>query len=409
MIRPRFAIIGNSLPRRCGIATFTTDLHAAVASHLPAGSVAIVAMNESDRGHAYPPSVAMTIRDDDRSAYLRAARQLNALDLEAVSLQHEFGIFGGQAGQHVLSLLDGLNAPVVTTFHTILARPTAIQRDTIARIADRSTRVVVMSERGGELLNAVYGVETARIAVIPHGIPSASFAEPDEAKAMYGYGSRKVLLTFGLLAPNKGIEIVIEAMPRILSTTPDAVYVVLGATHPNLVRDEGEAYRERLQAKVHALGLSDHVVFLNSFVDQETLLGVIAMCDVYVTPYLNEEQMTSGTLAYSFGLGKAVVSTPYWHARELLAGGLGLLVPFCDVNATAAAVQRLLTNDAKRNAMRRRAYLESRSMIWEQVGQRYLQAFELASGKTASGRPGATLTPARVKAISPAPDVGLAR
>jgi glycosyltransferase involved in cell wall biosynthesis len=403
MARPRFAIIGNSLPRRCGIATFTTDLHAAVAAHLPAGSVAIVAMNDSDGGHAYPTSVAMTIRDDDRSAYLRAARQLNALDLEAVSLQHEFGIFGGRAGRHILSLLSGLKAPVVTTFHTVLARPSPIQRDTIAKIAARSARLVVMSERGGELLNAVYGVPTNKIAIIPHGIPNAPFEEPDAAKERFGYGSRKILLTFGLLAPNKGIEIVIDAMPRILTTTPDAVYVVLGATHPNLVRDEGEAYRERLQAKVRALGISDHVVFLDSFVDQETLLGVIAMCDVYVTPYLNEEQMTSGTLAYSFGLGKAVVSTPYWHARDLLAGGLGLLVPFGDVEATAAAIQRVLTNDTKRNAMRLRAYLESRSMIWERVGQRYLQTFALASGQS-----GTAMAPPRSKSLPSATDIGLA-
>ncbi len=403
MSRPRFAIIGNSLPRRCGIATFTTDLHAAVATHLPAGSVAIVAMNDSDRGYAYPPSVAMTIRDDDRSAYGRAARQLNELGLDAVSLQHEFGIFGGRAGRHVLSLLAALKAPVVTTFHTILARPTAIQQDTITRIADRSARVVVMSERGGDLLNTVYGVPMAKIAVIPHGIPEAPFAEPDEAKARYGYGGRKVLLTFGLLAPNKGIEIVIDAMPRILSTTPDALYVVLGATHPNLVKGEGEAYREGLHAKVRALGISNNVVFLDSFVDKKTLLDVIAMCDVYVTPYLNEEQMTSGTLAYSFGLGKAVVSTPYWHARDLLAGGLGLLVPFGDVEATAAAIQRLLGNDAKRNAMRLRAYLESRSMVWEQVGVRYLQTL-----KAASARGGTDVAPARNRDAPSPRDVGLA-
>jgi glycosyltransferase involved in cell wall biosynthesis len=374
----RLAFVGNSLPRRCGIATFTTDLHAAMSNRMPVADAFIVAMNDLDQPYAYPPSVRLSIRDDAIGEYRRAARELNAMDMDAVSLQHEFGIFGGRAGGHILAFLDELSAPVVTTLHTVLARPNALQRDMIRKIAARSTRVVVMAERGRELLNAAYDVPTAKVDVIAHGIPDLPFTGPEMAKAQLGYAGRKVVLTFGLLAPNKGIEVMIDAMPRVLETTPEAVYVILGATHPNLVRDEGEAYRERLQARVANLGIQDNVVLLDRFVDLPTLLRHISMCDVYVTPYLNEEQMTSGTLAYSFGLGKAVVSTPYWHARDLLAGGLGTLVPFSDVGATAAAVARLLTNDPMRDAMRLRAYIESRSMTWERVGQSYLRTIARA-------------------------------
>jgi glycosyltransferase involved in cell wall biosynthesis len=377
----RLALVGNSLPRRCGIATFTTDLHAALSRRMSVADAFIVALNDRDEGYDYPPSVRLGIRDNVVGDYRRAARDLNALDVDAVSLQHEFGIFGGKSGGHILAFLDEVSAPVVTTLHTVLARPNAPQRDMIRSIAARSARIVVMAERGRELLNAAYGVPTAKVDVIAHGIPDLPFCEPEEAKAQLGYVGRKVILTFGLLAPNKGIEVMIDAMPRVLETTPDAVYVVLGATHPNLVRDEGEAYRKRLQARIDNLGIADNVVLLDRFVDQATLLRHISMCDVYVTPYLNEEQMTSGTLAYSFGLGKAVVSTPYWHARDLLAGGLGALVPFSDVGATAAAVARLLINDPMRDAMRLRAYIESRSMTWERVGQSYLRTIARAIGQ----------------------------
>ena len=218
----------------------------------------------------------------------------------------------------------------------------------------------------------------AKIEVIPHGIPEFPFLEPHHAKAKLGFAGKSVILTFGLLAPSKGIETVIDAMPAIIKSCPNAVYVVLGATHPNLVRDQGEAYRDSLMQRAQELGIADHVVFFNQFVDQATLLDYISMCDVYVTPYLNEAQMTSGTLAYSFGLGKAVVSTPYWHAQELLADGRGILVPFGDASAIGAEIASLLTNDVRRHAMRKRAYADSRSMIWAQTAKRYLAVFEAA-------------------------------
>jgi glycosyltransferase involved in cell wall biosynthesis len=372
------AFIGNSLPRRCGIATFTTDLQQAVASSSAAPETCIVAMTDHDHPYDYPAAVRLQINDSMLEDYERAAAFLNAGQFAVVSLQHEFGIFGGEAGGYIVPLLSRLTMPIITTLHTVLAQPTPPQRSVLDRIVAASSRVIVMAEKGRELLRTVYRVPAEKIEVIPHGTPDVTFVEPDEAKAAYGFTGRSVILTFGLLSPSKGIEVMIDAMPGILKKRPDAVYVVLGATHPNLVRDHGEAHREGLVARVRALGVTDHVVFLDRFVDQATLLGFISMSDVYVTPYLNEAQMTSGTLAYSFGLGKAVVSTPYWHARELLANGRGILIPFGDAKAIGGAIAELLTDDARRLAMRERAYASSRSMTWPRIAERYLGAFDSA-------------------------------
>src|SRR5882757_84632 len=374
----RIAFIGNSLPRRCGIATFTTDLQQAISNSRPKPETCIVAMTDHDQSYDYPPSVALQIRDDSLEDYLRAADFLNAGRFDTVCLQHEFGIFGGEAGAHILVLLLRLTMPVVTTFHTVLAEPTVAQRAVMLRIAETSSKVVVMAKKGRELLRSVYQVPDEKIEVIAHGIPDVAFVGPDAAKARLGFGGKSVILTFGLLSPNKGIEVMIDAMPSILKRRADAVYVVLGATHPNLVRDHGETYRDSLTARVRELGIEDRVVFLDQFVDRATLLEFIAMCDVYVTPYLNEAQMTSGTLAYSFGLGKPVVSTPYWHARELLADGLGALVPFRDAAKIGDEIAQLLTDNSRRQAMRERAYLASRSMTWERTAERYVTTFDNA-------------------------------
>jgi glycosyltransferase involved in cell wall biosynthesis len=374
----RVAFIGNSLPRRCGIATFTTDLQQAIAASDAATDTAIVAMNDHGHGYDYPAAVRLEIADDRIEDYVRAAETLNAGRFDVVSLQHEFGIFGGDAGGHIMALLSRLTMPVVTTLHTVLAEPTPVQRSVLNRIVRASSRVVVMAEKGRELLQTVYAVPADKIDVIPHGIPDVAFVEPAAAKAKFGFAGRPVILTFGLLSPNKGIEVMIDAMPSILESRADAVYVVLGATHPNLVRDQGETYRESLVARARDLGVEGHVVLLDQFVDRATLLDFIAMCDVYVTPYLSEAQMTSGTLAYSFGLGKAVVSTPYWHAQELLADGRGTLVPFGDAPAIGAAIAGLLSDDDRREAMRRRAYASSRSMTWARTAERYLSVFDRA-------------------------------
>lgn len=371
----RVAFIGNSLPRRCGIATFTTDLQQAVAASPIPVDTCIVAMNDAGESYDYPAAVRLQLHAGRLDDYERAADTLNAGRFEVVSLQHEFGIFGGEAGGHIVALVSRLAMPLVTTLHTVLSQPTRVQRSVLDQIIAASSRVIVMAEKAGELLNTVYRLPSEKIDVIPHGVPEVAFVEPDAAKTALGFAGRSVILTFGLLSPSKGVEVVIDAMPAILRSRPDAVYVVLGATHPNLLRDQGEVYREGLVARVRALGIVDHVVFLNQFVDQATLLRFISMCDVYVTPYLNEAQMTSGTLAYSFGLGKAIVSTPYWHARELLANGRGILVPFGDTVAVGREIAALLTDEVRRFNLRKRAYASSRSMIWPHIAERYLGAF----------------------------------
>ena len=338
----------------------------------------VVAMTNPGCSYDYPPAVRFQIREEVIDEYAQGAELLNNAGFDVVSLQHEYGIFGGQAGGNIVDLLSRLEMPVVTTLHTVLAKPTPIQHDVTRRIIDASAKIVIMSETARELLRSVHDVPAHKIDVIPHGIPDFPFLEPHHAKVEFGFEEKKIILTFGLLSPNKGIEIMLDAMPSIIKSCPNAVYVILGATHPNLVRDQGEAYRDSLIARVRELGIGDCVVFFNQFVDQATLLNFISMCDVYVTPYLNEAQMTSGTLAYSFGLGKAVVSTPYWHAKELLSDGRGILVPFGDAKALSTEISGLLTNDVRRQAMRKRAYAASRSMTWVQTAKRYHTVFEIA-------------------------------
>ncbi len=376
----RIAFIGNHLPRRCGIATFTHDLHRAVSLERLDLETGVVVMNDGGRTYDYPTAVRFQVQDELIADYIDAAEFLNKSSFDVVSLQHEYGIFGGEAGSNIVELLSRLELPVVTTLHTVLAEPTPAQHKVMARIINASTKLVVMAEKGHDLLQSVHGVPPRKIEIIPHGIPDFPFLEPHHAKAKLGFVGRTIL-TFGLLSPSKGIETVIEAMPSIIEACSNAVYVILGATHPNLIRNEGEAYRNKLTARVRQLGIEDHVIFCNQFVDQATLLDFISMSDVYVTPYLNECQMTSGTLAYSFGLGKAVVSTPYWHARELLADDRGILVPFGDSKAIGREISGLLTDDVRRLAMRKRAYAISRSMTWTQTAKRYISVFAAAHEK----------------------------
>jgi glycosyltransferase involved in cell wall biosynthesis len=381
----RIAFIGNHLPRRCGIATFTHDLHQAVSNCRPQLDTCVVAMTDPGRTYEYPRAVRFHIHDDAVGEYIQTAKVLNNSHFDAVCLQHEYGIFGGEAGANIVELISRLDMPVVTTLHTVLSDPSTAQRRVSTQINDISAKIVVMSEKGREFLRSIYDVPDGKIGVIPHGIPDFPLVDPRHAKEKLGFSERFVILTFGLLSPSKGIETVIDAMPDIVKSCPNALYIILGATHPNLVRDQGEAYRDSLTARVEELGVQDHVVFFDQFVNQATLLEFISMCDVYATPYLNAAQMTSGTLAYSFGLGKAVVSTPYWHAEELLSDGRGVLVGFGDVQAMGKEIAGLLTNEVRRNAMRERAYAESRSMTWPQTAKRYLACFEAAIAKARPG------------------------
>jgi len=387
----RVALVGNSSPRHCGIATFTTDLQQALAGPGVDLEVDIFAMTDPGQSYDYPASVRFEIREDQVEDYVRAADRLNADGYDVVCLQHEYGIFGGDAGEHILHLVNRLKAPLITTLHTVLERPTDRQRAVVQRLIQKSSQIVVMANKARSLLSEVYGAPNDKVSVVAHGVPDVAFSEPHAAKAELNFAQRSVILTFGLLSPNKGVEVMIDAMPAVLERRPDAVYVVLGATHPHLKRREGEAYRESLIERAAQLGVAEHVVFKDQFVDRETLLRYIAMCDVYVTPYLNEAQMTSGTLAYSFGLGKAVVSTPYWHAAELLADGRGRLVPFGDAIATGEAVAELLTDPVALNALRAGAYHASRSMTWAETGLRYDAIFNaarvLANAKIVRARP----------------------
>lgn len=371
----RIAILGNHLPRQCGIATFTTDLAEAVGAAQPDLDCFVLAMNDAGHHHAYPGRVRFELADNDIAAYTRAADFLNVNAVDVISVQHEYGIFGGKGGSHLLAMLRELRMPVVTTLHTILATPNLHQRRVMDEITTLSDRLVVMTDSGATLLREVHGVAEDKIDVIPHGIPAIPFAG---SKNRIGVDGRPVILTFGLLSPDKGIESVIDALPTILSHYPDAVYIVLGATHPHIIERHGESYRLMLEERANRLGVDGNVIFHNRFVSGPELSEFIAAADLYITPYLNPEQITSGTLAYALGAGKAVISTPYAYARELLADGRGILVPFRDPSAIAAEIVGLLDAPDKRVEMRRLAVAHGRPMLWPAVAQSYLLSFERA-------------------------------
>ena len=374
----RIAIVGNHLPRQCGIATFTTDLCDAIADEFGAAGVLVVAVNDPQSGYSYPVRVRFEITESDLSSYQAAADFLNSSNVDLVCLQHEYGILGGKRGSHILRLLQRLKMPVVTTLHTVLREPDVDQLIVLQEIAARSDRLIVMSEHSSQFLQDVFRVPAGKIDLIPHGIPDLPFAELLHRDSLSSQG-KIVLLTFGLLSPNKGFESVIQALPRILSRHSNVVYVIAGATHPHVRRREGDRYRFQLQALAKKLGVGENVVFHNRFVSPQEMASLVGSADIYVTPYRYEAQAVSGTLAYALGAGKAIISTPYWHAAELLADGRGELVPFEDPAALADVAIELLDNHAARDAMRRRAYLYSRHMVWDRVAQSYMQTFVRAS------------------------------
>src|ERR1700726_2692466 len=374
----KIAFVGDHLPRKCGIATFTSDLLAAVSSAHPESHCLAVSVNDIPSGYEYPEVVRFEIEEQDLSSYLRAADFLNINNVDMVCLQHEFGIFGGPAGGHILAFLRELRMPVVTTLHTVLLEPRADQRRVMQELISLSTRLVVMTERGRQMLQSVYHAPPAKIDLIAHGLPDVGFVDPTYFKDQFGVEGKVVLLTFGLLSPNKGIEYVLNALPHILAEFPDVVYIVLGATHPNELREHGEAYRLSLDILAKKNKPEKNVIFYNRFVELENLKEFIGAADFYITPYLSEAQITSGPLAYAFGAGKVVVSTPYWHATELLAEDRGVLVPFGDAPAIAREVIGLLRDDTRRHAMRKTAYRMGREMVWSNVAQLYMRSFELS-------------------------------
>lgn len=363
------ALIGNFLPRKCGLATFTTDCFAALRARFPDMRVDVYAMDDRPGGYAYPPEVTASIPQQDRDAYLDTARAIDASGAQAIWVQHEYGIYGGAAGEHLIALLDRTTLPVIATLHTVLERPSADERRVMEALLRRAARVIVMAQKGRDILHRVHGVDMRKVAVVPHGVPDRALVDPDAMKERFGWEGRQVILTFGLLAPSKGIETLIEAMPAIVARHPDALYVILGATHPNLVAHEGEAYRDRLHALAATLGVERNIAFVNAFVEQEELLDHIQAADIYATPYPNPAQITSGTLSYAVAMGKPVVSTPYVHATEILADDHGVLVDFGDSAAFARAIVELLDDAEERVTLAQRAYARGRTMIWPRIAE----------------------------------------
>ena len=372
----RIAFVGNYLPRHCGIATFTTDLCDAIHSEYGAAELLALPVNDTEEGYTYPARVRFELSEDNVASYRQAADFLNFRRIDLVCLQHEYGIFGGRAGGHILELLRRLQMPVATTLHTVLRDPNPDQRAVMEEIAALSDRMIVMSRHSAEILQEVFHVPSDKIDLIPHGIPDLPFTDPNFYKDGFGTEGKDVLLTFGLLSPNKGIENVILALPKILSHYSNVVYMVSGATHPHILRREGDKYRVYLQNLAKGLGVESNVIFRNRFVTPREMVELIGAADIYITPYKHKAQVVSGTLAYALSAGKAIISTPYLHAVELLDDERGTLVPFDDPEAIAAKTVELLGDDTARHAMRKRAYLYARDMVWNRVAQKYMKSFE---------------------------------
>ncbi len=370
----RIAIIGNHLPRKCGIATYTTNLCNALEKELESSGtdLSVVAMNDKPEGYNYPRRVKFNVRVNVQTDYYWAADFLNANQYDVILLQHEFGIFGGTDGSYILHMLKALHMPVVTNLHTVLINPSPGQKFVIQEIARLSDHLLVMSHKAIEILIDIYSIPESKISFVPHGIPDVPFGEPGEYNYRLGIRDKDMILTFGLLGPGKGIETMIKAMPAIVEKHPEAVYVILGETHPHVKDMSGDAYRNNLYQLARQMGVNDNIVFYNQFVSDDTLIECLRSAKIYTLPYPKEEQITSGTLAYALGVGAAIVSTPFWHAQELLANGRGCLVPFNDSRAMANSIIDLLDNDQKREDMRRRAYQFSRSMVYTKVAQEYL-------------------------------------
>ncbi len=371
----RIAVVGNYLPRQCGIATFTTDLCDAICAEFSAARLFAVPVNDTQPGYAYPERVRLALAQDDLSSYEQAAEFLNFNNFDLVCLQHEYGIFGGPAGSHILALLRRLKMPVITTLHTVLREPGPDQRRVMVEIAALSDRLIVMSQLSSQFLQEIFKVPGSKIDMVPHGVPDLPFLDPNFYKDRFDVEGKAVLVTFGLLSPNKGIENVIQALPQILSRHKNVAYIVAGATHPHILRREGERYREYLQALAREVGVESQVIFHNRFASPEEMVQFIGAADIYITPYRHEEQVVSGTLAYALGAGKAIISTPYWHAIELLDDHRGALVPFQDPGAIARKTIELLDTPAIRHAMRKRAYLYARGAIWKKAAQGYMASF----------------------------------
>jgi len=371
----RIAFVASAVPRRCGIATFTADLMAAVKAADPAVRCIAAAIDEPNATHAYGPEVRWRIRQGDKASYRGAARAINESSADVVNLQHEFGLYGvwrdGAYDDHCVPMLEELKKPVITTLHTVLPKPEAQIREVVRRIAERSSAIVVMAETAARLLGEVYGIERPSI-VIPHGMPAIVPRGRRRLKRQLGMDHRTIISTFGLVDPRKGLEYMIAAMPQIAARHPNTLYLIVGQTHPELLRKDGERYRNELVAKIESSGMAEHVRFVNQYLRQREIVDYLLATDVYVTPYLDLNQITSGTLAYALGAGKAIVSTRYLHAAEALADGRGLLVDVRDADGLVRAVLAILDDPALKAELERRAYEYGKEMAWPNVGRRVL-------------------------------------
>jgi glycosyltransferase involved in cell wall biosynthesis len=400
----KIALIGNYLPRLCGIATYTTHLHSSL-EHLEDVRADVWAMVDPGQAYDFPERVKASINQEDQASYRRAALYIDNNDYDLLWVQHEFGIYGGSAGQHLLTLIDNVSTPLAVTLHTVLTSPSPDENRVMRRLVSRATVLIVMTSHAAMLLQRIYGANSKQIVVVEHGIPDRSYIAPHQARQKLGQADTKTLMTFGLLSPGKGLETVISAMPAILDRCPEAVYHIVGATHPHLLAREGERYRNGLHALASKLGVSDHVCWVNRFVGEEELIDMLQAADVYVTPYRNPQQITSGTLAYASGLGKPVVSTPYVHAVDLISEDRGFLVDFDDATAISEVVSTLLTDDSFREDMSENAFRHGRTMTWVSVVRRTVREFGDRLPQVARRRGGAELIrPARqLDATIPAP------
>jgi len=372
----KVAFVSSYPPRKCGIATFTSDLIHNVKLAAEEQFEPVVIAMESRTELEYDETVKLRVRKDVKYDYIAAANLINSTNVDVISVQHEFGLFGGEGGSYIGLLLERLNKPVIATLHTVLEKPSSKYFESLSNVCETSSKVIVMNTRGVGMLRSIYGVPESKIRLIPHGIPDLPFAQNGYYKHELGLAGRTTILTFGLLSKNKGIEVMLKALPTIVKADPSVLYIVLGATHPEVLRREGQAYKLRLERMVSDLGLQGNVLFHNRFVSDEELFTFLGAADVYVTPYLNKEQLTSGTLAFAVGVGKAVVSTPYWAAQELLAQGRGKFVPFGDSENIARSVMEILCNHSLSSRMRRKAYEYGRSITWPKIGQMYWQLFQ---------------------------------
>jgi glycosyltransferase involved in cell wall biosynthesis len=402
--RLNVAFVGNYLPRICGIATFTKDICESVSKNLSSSSnVFAIAVNDNNKTYDYPKKVIGTINQETQKDYIDAANIINTSNAEVLCLQHEYGIYGGWDGAYIMSLLSRINIPVVTTLHTVLMSPSPNQKKIMTEIASRSEKVVVMSKKAVDFLTDIYGVNREKIELILHGTPDFPSIDSSHFKKRFKLEGRKMLLTFGLLSPNKGIETVLNALPEVIEQFPDMTYVVLGKTHPNVLKEQGEKYRMQLMKLSEKLGLSSNVIFDNRFVSIEELKAWLSASDIYITPYMNKAQIVSGTLSYAISAGNAVISTPYWHAKETLGDGTGVLFDFNDHRGLATVLKGLLADEKKLEEMQKKAFNFGKQTTWKKVSRKYIETLNSASQK----RPKERLAYAKSSALMRLPEFDL--